>query len=97
VTEPLAENPQERVYDISDMIWKYFRIERTCEGETDGWLNGRFQQNKIGCDLKGRWFLRRVPLGDLTSFYQIEKLVIRPLGEKFYELKCNGHNGQGAR
>ena len=88
VADATGENPEETVYDIADKMWKYFRIERTCEGEVDGWLNGRFLRNKIGCNLTGQWFMRRVPLSGLTSYYQIGKLVVRPLGEKFYELSC---------
>jgi hypothetical protein len=94
VAEPMPDNPEERVYDIADTIWKYFRIERTCEGEADGWLNGRFLKNQIGCSLNGRWFMRRVPLAELTSFYQIEKHVVRPLGEKFHELNGGARRGQ---
>lgn len=87
VAEPRADDPALRVYDVADMMWKYFRVERTTEGLSDGWLQGHFLRNtKIGCALDGQWHMRRVPLTELTSFYQIEKLLIRPLGEKFAAL-----------
>jgi hypothetical protein len=34
--------------------------------------------------------MRRVPLEVLTSFYQIEKFLVRPLGEKFASLGAEG-------
>lgn len=86
VAEPRPEDPSESVAVTADKVWKYFRIERTSQGESDGWLSGGFQKNPIGCDLNGRWSMRRVPLEKLSSYYQIEKHVIRPLGEKFHEL-----------
>jgi hypothetical protein len=98
VADPRPETPEDRVADVADKIWKYFRIERTCETESEGWLQGPFQKNTIGCDLNGRWYMRRVPLAGLTSFYQIEKQIIRPLGEKFHRLSTgadgNGHGGR---
>jgi hypothetical protein len=72
--------------DRPELFPQYFRVERTCEGESDGWLRGKFLRNEIGCTLNGHWAMRRIPLGDLTSFYQIEQLVVRPLGEKFASL-----------
>lgn len=86
VADPVPVNRTERVLDMADMMWKYFRIERTCEGESEGWLVGRFDRNAIGCELTGRWFLKRVPLAQLSSFYQVEKAIIRPLGEKYSAL-----------
>ncbi|WP_223635692.1 hypothetical protein [Corallococcus sp. EGB] len=86
VAEPRPDDPSESVVVTADKMWKYFRIERTSQGESDGWLTGGFQKNSIGCDLNGRWSMRRVPLEKLSSYYQIEKHVVRPLGEKFHEL-----------
>jgi hypothetical protein len=86
VADPRPDNPAERMYDVASTIWKFFRVERTCEGESDGWLTGHFLKNDIGCNLNGHWHMRRVPLSELSSFYQVEKCVVRPLGEKFAEL-----------
>jgi hypothetical protein len=86
VAEPKAESPRESVWTMADMIWKHFRVETTSNGESDGWLTGELHKNRIGCSISGRWFLRRLPLSDLSSFYQIEKLVIRPLGRKMCQL-----------
>jgi len=86
VADPRPDYPAERAYDIASTIWKFFRVERTCEGEAEGWLTGPFLKNSVGCTLNGRWSMRRVPLAELTSFYQVEKHVVRPLGEKFTEV-----------
>ncbi|GHG62185.1 hypothetical protein [Comamonas sp. JC664] len=96
VAEPRPEDPDESVVCTADKIWKYFRIERTSQGESDGWLSGGFQKNSIGCDLNGRWHMRRVPLEQLSSYYAIEKSLIRPLGEKFNEL-AGGLSSSAAR
>jgi hypothetical protein len=86
VTIPRPGDPNERVHTTANTIFNHFRIERTCESETDGWLTGGFRRNEIGCDLHGHWYMRRAPLATLTSYYQVEQHIIRPLGEKFSEL-----------
>jgi hypothetical protein len=90
VAEPAPDDPSLHVADVADMIWKYFRVERTTEGASEDWLQGHFLRNTIGCTLNGQWHMRRVPLTELTSFYQIEKLLVRPLGEKFASLSAAG-------
>jgi hypothetical protein len=72
--------------EIASKIWRFFRFEWTMEVEIDGWLRGSFQQNTIGCNLAGGWYLRRVTLCQLASYYEVEKLIVRPLSEKFHDL-----------
>ena len=86
VADPRPGDPRECVRTTADGIFKYFRVERTCEDTVDDWLTGGFHRNGIGCDLHGRWHMRRVPLATLTTYYQLERNIIRPLGEKFSEL-----------
>lgn len=49
-------------------------------------MAGSFRRNDAGCNLDGRWYLRRVPLTRLTTYDQVEQNVVRPLGEKFSEV-----------
>lgn len=96
VTEPDPADPAQSVLDVASSIWNFFRVETTASGEAEGWIHGRFYENEIGCRLRGRWELRRLPMSALTSFYQVEKLIVRPLGTRFYELsrgtaKDRGH------
>ncbi|MFE7896025.1 hypothetical protein ACFU3E_00505 [Streptomyces sp. NPDC057424] len=86
VADPQPRDPEERVGTTAESIFKYFRVESTREDEVDGWLTGGFRGERIGCSLDGRWCLRRVPLSRLTSYYQVEQNIIRPLAEKFSEL-----------
>jgi hypothetical protein len=86
VCDPCPGNPQERAYDTAEKIFQYFRLERTREAETDGWTTGGFRGAAMGCDLTGHWYLRRVPLSQLTSYHRIETNIIAPLGHKFHEL-----------
>ncbi|MEU4745786.1 hypothetical protein AB0G02_35725 [Actinosynnema sp. NPDC023658] len=88
VAQPEPEDEDETVRVTAQSLFNYFRLEKTFEAEAAGWLTGRFHSNPyIGCNLTGHWFLRRVPLSSLTSYYQVEKNVIRPLGEKFAALR----------
>jgi hypothetical protein len=102
VAEPRPEDEDETVRVTAQSLFNYFRLEKTFEAEAAGWLTGRFHSNhEIGCNLTGDWFLRRVPLASLTSYYEVEKNVIRPLGEKFAELRPvhappAQHNGRRA-
>lgn len=93
VAEPRPADPNQRVVSTADMIFKHFRIERNSELD-DGWVKGQFEPNKIGCNLQGQWFVRRMPLSVLKSYYEIEQNVIRPLGERFTSL---GREGDGTR
>lgn len=87
VAEPQPEDASETVRTTAESLFNFFRLEETFDAETDGWLTGRFNSHReIGCNLTGRWFMRRVPLASLTSYYEVEKNVVRPLGEKFSEL-----------
>jgi hypothetical protein len=83
VTSLDSETPSKTVAEVALQIWNYFRLETTCTGEQHGWLTGRFHPNAIGSDLSGTWFLRRFPLANLSTYYQVEKWVICPLGRKF--------------
>ncbi|MFD8600091.1 hypothetical protein ACFV1L_34330 [Kitasatospora sp. NPDC059646] len=87
VAEPRPSDPEERALDTAEKIFQFFRLERTKELESDGWTTGHFRGRDIGCDLRGHWFLRRVPLSRLTTYHEIEKHVIAPLGEQFHRMK----------
>ncbi|MEU0238616.1 hypothetical protein ABZ234_13095 [Nocardiopsis sp. NPDC006198] len=87
VTDPRPQNPDEPVLTTAQNLFNHFRLETTFEAERGGWLTGGFHpEPRIDCNLTGTWYLRRVPLSVLTDYYQVEKNVIRPLGEKFTEL-----------
>lgn len=89
VAVPEPEDGNEAVRATAQSLFNYFRLENTLEADVDGWLTGGFRSHlAIGCNLTGRWFLRRVPLATLTSYYQVEQNVIRPLCEKFAELRA---------
>jgi len=75
---------------IANKIWRFFRVEWTTTAELDDWLTGSFHQNGIGCDLDGLWYMRRVPLSGLSSYYLVEKQLIRPLCEKYHHLIAHG-------
>jgi hypothetical protein len=87
VAEPCPVDPSQSVADTADMIFKHFRIEHSIDRSgPDGWVKGRFSPNEIGCNLGGRWYVRRVPLADLGNYYMIEQNMIRPLGTRFSSL-----------
>lgn len=87
VTAPESDNDNETVYEVADTIFKQFRVERTSiEKQGDGWIHGQFQPNSIGCNLSGEWFLKRVPMSELLTFYQIEQSIVKSIGEKHHEL-----------
>ncbi|KOV84976.1 hypothetical protein ADL03_11415 [Nocardia sp. NRRL S-836] len=81
-----APSALDRAPELAKKIWNFFRFEWTCEKEVDGWLTGTFRKNTIGCDLDGSWLLRRLPLAELSSYYQVERLVIRPLSDGYFAL-----------
>ncbi len=83
VAHPDPDDGDQTVRQTAEDIFNYFRIERTCEGESDGWFTGDFERKATGSSLGGNWCLQRVPLARLTSYYAIEQSLIRPLGEKF--------------
>lgn len=82
VAVPMCEDPGQDIDVTADAIFKYFRYERTKESESDGWSVGAL----LGPGLGGTWYLRRVPLSALTTYYEIECNVVRPVAEKFAEL-----------
>ncbi|MFF7244398.1 hypothetical protein ACFZBU_10940 [Embleya sp. NPDC008237] len=89
VADPRPQDLGECVRTTAQNLFNHFRLEHTLDGEAEGWLTGRFDPHpEVGCNLTGRWYLRRVPLAELTSYYEVEKNVIRPLGEKFSELSA---------
>jgi hypothetical protein len=91
VAEPRPVDPQERALTTAEKMFLYFRLERTREQESGGWTSGRFRGSDIGCDLRGHWFLRRVPLSRLTSYHEVEQNVIAPLGEQFTRMQHAEH------
>lgn len=80
---------------IARKIWRFFRVEWTTTAELDDWLTGSFHQNGIGCDLDGLWYMRRIPLSGLSSYYLVEKQLIRPLCEKYHHLMVHGADDLG--
>lgn len=88
IVEPKPTNPETRVYDVATMIWKWIRIETTAEKESDGWILGRFYPNNLGSELNGSWQVKRFPLKDVSSIYQMYKLIINPLTEKLAQLEA---------
>lgn len=91
-----CDDPDRPILEVADMMWKFFRVESMCSGEEDGWLVGSFRPNDIGCTLTGGWFLRRIPMSDLDSFYQLNDQLVRPLSEKYCELSGERHATVGA-
>ncbi len=87
VTLPKCEDPDQDIETTADAIFKYFRLARTKENEIDGWTFG----NLLGPGLSGTWYLRRVPLSTLTSYYEIERNIVQPVAEKFAELLGEGN------
>lgn len=86
VAETDCNDLERPVNEVAEMMWKFFRVESTCAGEEDGWLLGSFHKNDCGCALTGRWFLRRIPMRKISTFYQVNSHIIRPLSEKYCEL-----------
>ncbi|AZQ70538.1 hypothetical protein ABZ545_02890 [Streptomyces abikoensis] len=86
VADPRPDDPHETVSTTATSLFNYFRVERTLDDEKDGWATGTFAGRDIGCNLTGRWHLRRAPMTALTSYYEVERNIIRPLGEKFTAL-----------
>lgn len=89
VADPTPGDPHERVRATAESLFNYFRVERTLDDEADGWATGTFAGEEIGCNLTGRWHLRRVPMDTLTSYYEVERNVVRPLGERFSKLAAD--------
>jgi hypothetical protein len=90
VAEPQPSDPSQSVVSTAEMIFKHFRIARGSEFGGDGWIEGKFEPNGIGCNLRGRWFVRRTPLSVLNSYYEVEQNVIRPIGERLSSLRAEG-------
>ncbi|MBP0031097.1 hypothetical protein [Roseofilum sp. Guam] len=82
IVDPQPNNPETRLYDMAEMVWKFIRIETTTEKEEDGWICGRFYPNSLGCELNGVWKVQRFPLKDLSSLYDIYQQIINPLTHK---------------
>jgi len=87
VTEPISDNPINTIYEVADTIFKQFRVERnSLEEQNDGWIHGQFHPNTIGCNLSGKWYLKRIPLSNLITFYEIEQSIVKSIVEKHNEL-----------
>ncbi|MEM9213392.1 MAG: hypothetical protein AAGD25_03510 [Cyanobacteria bacterium P01_F01_bin.150] len=82
-SEPQPSDPTLRIYDVAKMMWSFFRVETTTEGETEGWLNGRFYPNDCGSQLNGPWKIRRFPFVDITTPYGIDRCIVAPLTKEF--------------
>lgn len=86
IVDPQPTNPETRIYDVAEMVWKWIRIETTTEQEKDGWIFGRFYPHEFGCELNGSWQVKRFPLQDISSLYQIYQLIVNPLTERITQL-----------
>lgn len=87
VTVPVPDTETETHAKVALTIFQQFRSERNrIEAEDTGWIEGRFHPNSIGCNLSGVWSLKRIPLRSLTTFYEIEQHVVKPLGERHYSM-----------
>lgn len=75
---------------LATRIWRFFRLESTVEGEQDDWLVGTFHKDELGCDLEGRWHLRRIQIANILGYYDLQDLVVRPLVEKYQDLTTAG-------
>jgi hypothetical protein len=81
-----AEEYGVKLEPIAKMVWNQFRIELTCEDEINGWLTGYYARHQVGYNLKGKWFVQRISLAKLSNSYQIKKLIVRPVCEKFVQI-----------
>jgi len=87
VAAPKTNDKEETLGQVADTIFKQFRVERTSiKEQDDGWIKGQFRPNSIGCNLTGNWYLKRIPMDELLTFYQIEQSVVKSIGEKHHEL-----------
>lgn len=83
VTVPEPDSGAQTDDDVALTMFQQFRYERhPVESDQTGWIEGRFYPNSIGCNLSGKWSLRRIPLRNLTTFYEIEQQVVKPVGER---------------
>lgn len=78
-TVTMKEQPVGSLPSVAKKIWHFFRFEWTHEGDSDGWMTGRFGSNPNVADLSASWALRRASLDELVSYYQIEDVLIQPL------------------
>jgi len=86
IVEPKHTDPEARLSDVADGIWRCIRIEKNAEKESDGWILGHFYPNNLGSDLNWFWQVRRFPLRDISSIYQIYQLIVNPLTKKLVQL-----------
>ena len=86
IVDPQPTNPETRIYDVAEMVWKWIRVETTTEAEADGWIFGRFYPHEFGCTLNGSWQVKRFPLREISSIYQIYQLIVNPLTERIAQL-----------
>lgn len=85
VARPLSGDPGNSLDDLALTIFQQFRLERnSTETDEDGWIQGKFHANQIGCDLTGDWSIQRIPLREMQTYYQIEKRLIKPLAERHH-------------
>ena len=83
IAEPQPSDPTLRIYDVASMMWNFFRIETTTEGETQGWLTGRFDPNDCGSQLNGSWKMKRFPVRDVATPYGVDRYIVSPLTKEF--------------
>jgi hypothetical protein len=87
IVEPKHIDPEARLSDVANSIWRCIRIEKNSEKESDGWILGRFSPNNLGSDLNGFWQVKRFPLREISSIYQTYELIVNPLTEKLKRLQ----------
>lgn len=87
VAETKSSDPETRIYDIADMIYKFLRIEATIEETPDGWIKGRLHPNNVGSQVNGLWELKRFSLRNASTPYGIHHYIVSPLTQKYDEIQ----------
>jgi hypothetical protein len=86
IAKPETEHRTETLKNVAQNIWNHFRVELTDETTEDGWLKGHYDYEKVECRLKGWWLLKRLPLSQLVTSYQIQQSIVRPIAQKYAQL-----------
>ncbi|MEM9213391.1 MAG: hypothetical protein AAGD25_03505 [Cyanobacteria bacterium P01_F01_bin.150] len=86
VVETQSSNPDARIYDVADMIYKFLRIESSISETPEGWVRGRLFPNDVGSQASGFWELKRFPLKNISTPYDIHHCIVDPLTKKYDEI-----------
>ncbi|MET3876614.1 hypothetical protein [Chitinophaga sp. OAE865] len=86
VADPILGDSDKSIYEIADMIFKHFRFETTKISQFEDWFDGKFHPNTIGNEMNGTWQMKRIPLKELNTFFEVERMIIKPLSQKYLEL-----------